>query len=49
MKDDAYWREKLTPEQYRILREQETEAPFSGELYTNEEDGMYHCAGCGAE
>jgi peptide-methionine (R)-S-oxide reductase len=42
-------RKKLTPEQYRVLREQETEAPFSGEYVHTKEAGMYKCAACGAE
>lgn len=43
------WKEKLTPEQYKILREKGTEAPFSGELYNSNEKGMYVCAACGQE
>lgn len=46
-KDDRYWKEKLTPEQYRILREKGTEEPFSGELSDNKEKGTYYCAACG--
>ena len=46
-KSDAYWREKLTPEQYRILRESGTEPAFSGALWNHKGDGMYHCAACG--
>ena len=42
------WRGKLTPEQYRILREAGTEPPGSGELLHNKIAGMYRCAGCGA-
>lgn len=42
------WKEKLTPEQYAVLREQGTERPFSGEYYDHKENGMYTCAGCGA-
>ncbi|PIQ78607.1 peptide-methionine (R)-S-oxide reductase [Candidatus Peregrinibacteria bacterium CG11_big_fil_rev_8_21_14_0_20_46_8] len=48
-KDDAYWREKLSPEQYRILREAGTEPPFSGKLYQNKESGSYRCGACNAE
>lgn len=42
------WRQKLTPEQYHVLREKGTDPPFIGEYVHNETDGMYHCAGCGA-
>ncbi len=48
-KPDEYWKEKLAPEQFRVLREQGTEAPFSGAFNTNFESGMYECAGCGQE
>ncbi|HVY72722.1 MAG TPA: peptide-methionine (R)-S-oxide reductase MsrB [Candidatus Paceibacterota bacterium] len=41
------WKEKLTPLQYRVLRERGTEAPFSGELLHETRDGMYRCAACG--
>ena len=44
---EAEWRAKLTPEQYRILREKATERPFTGALTENHETGDYHCAGCG--
>ena len=47
-KTDDQWKKELTPEQYRVLRERGTEAPFSGEFVANHETGMYHCAGCGA-
>lgn len=49
-KTDAEWREALTPEQYRILREAGTDRPF-GEIYDqfqNQGTGSYHCAGCDA-
>jgi peptide-methionine (R)-S-oxide reductase len=46
---DAEWRAQLSPEQYRILRQKGTEAPFSGEFDHVFEPGTYHCAGCGAE
>jgi peptide-methionine (R)-S-oxide reductase len=44
--DDEY-RKKLTPEQYNILREKGTEAPFSGKLIHPDEHGFYTCAACG--
>ena len=44
---DEQWRERLTPEQYQILRQQGTEAPFSGDFIQVNEHGEYHCAGCG--
>ena len=45
---EAEWRQRLTPEQYAILREKATERPFSGPLTFHHETGHYHCAGCGA-
>lgn len=44
---EAEWRSKLSPEQYRILREAGTEPPFTGALLGNKEKGMYRCAACG--
>lgn len=44
---DTDWKDKLTPEQYRVLREKGTEAPGSGKYVHFYEDGMYHCAACG--
>jgi methionine-R-sulfoxide reductase len=44
---DAQWRERLTPEQFRILRSQGTERPFCGTLLDNKQAGVYTCAGCG--
>ncbi|MDB5245198.1 MAG: msrB [Parcubacteria group bacterium] len=37
----------LTPEEYQVLREGGTEAPFKGEYVNNHDDGMYHCKVCG--
>ena len=43
--DDDY-KKNLTAEQYHVLREKGTEAPFSGDLYAEVRDGMYHCGAC---
>jgi peptide-methionine (R)-S-oxide reductase len=45
---DEQWRQRLTPEQYEILREHGTERAFTGRYVAIKDDGMYHCAGCGA-
>lgn len=45
---DSEWKAKLTPEQYHILREKGTEAPYTGALLNNKQDGTYACAACGA-
>jgi len=42
------WKDILTQEQFRILREKGTEPPFSGVFNTHFEDGTYFCAGCNA-
>jgi len=46
---DAEWKQRLTPEQYRVLRKKATETPFTGEYLHNNEKGAYVCAACGAE
>jgi peptide-methionine (R)-S-oxide reductase len=45
---DEYWKQKLTPEQYRVLRQKGTEVPGTGEYTDLYDDGMYHCAACGS-
>lgn len=45
--DESDWRQKLTPEQYAVLRQKGTEAPFSGALLHENSDGMYTCMACG--
>lgn len=47
MSNENNWKEKLTPEQYHILREKGTERPFSGKYNDFYEKGVYQCAGCG--
>jgi len=44
---EAEWRERLTPEQYRILREAGTERAFTGKYEKNKAAGEYVCAACG--
>ncbi len=45
---DAQWHDRLTDEQFRVLRQSGTERAFTGALWDNHAEGVYHCAGCGA-
>ena len=49
VKSDEQWRAELSPEEYRVLREAGTEAPFIGEYTDTETNGTYACRACGAE
>jgi peptide-methionine (R)-S-oxide reductase len=46
-KSDSEWRQTLSAEQYRILRQKGTERAFTGKYWNNHDDGTYTCAGCG--
>jgi len=48
-KTDNDWKQKLTPEQYRICREKGTERAFTGKYHDCKDKGMYRCVCCGAE
>ncbi len=48
MSDDDQWKQKLTPDQYNVLRQKGTEAPFTGKLLNEKGTGDFVCAACGA-
>src|ERR1700684_1618818 len=43
------WKSRLSPEEYRVLRQAGTEAPFTGEYTDTKTTGVYRCRACGAE
>ena len=46
---EAEWKQRLTPEEYRVLRQAGTEAPFIGEYTDTKTEGVYRCRACGQE
>ena len=48
-KSDQEWQQKLTPDQYQVLRKKGTERAFTGEYNDNKAKGVYACAACGQE
>lgn len=48
-KTDREWKRLLTPKQYRVTRQKETELPFTGSYVHTKKEGVYRCVCCGAE
>ena len=48
-KPESFWKEKLSPEQFKICRQKGTERAFSGKYWNNHEKGIYRCVCCGLE
>lgn len=48
-KSDQQWREELSPEEYRVLRQAGTERPYTGEYWDTHTAGVYQCRACGTE
>ena len=49
VRTDEEWKKTLTPEQYRVCRQEGTERPFANAYWNEHRDGRYVCAGCGQE
>ncbi|MEU4576502.1 peptide-methionine (R)-S-oxide reductase MsrB [Nonomuraea sp. ATR24] len=49
VKSEAEWRVQLSPEEFRVLRQAGTEAPYTGEYVDTKTEGVYTCRACGAE
>jgi peptide-methionine (R)-S-oxide reductase len=49
VKSEEEWRAELSPEQYKVLRQKGTEAPFTGKFNYNKATGIYSCGACGAD
>ncbi|HSV75023.1 MAG TPA: peptide-methionine (R)-S-oxide reductase MsrB [Chthonomonadales bacterium] len=49
VRTEEEWKRLLTPEQYEVLRRKGTERAFTGQYWSHKEEGIYECAGCGAE
>jgi peptide-methionine (R)-S-oxide reductase len=48
-RSEAEWKKILTPQQFEVLRQKGTDAPYTGKYYTTTDEGVYHCAACGAQ
>ena len=48
-KPESFWKEKLSPEQFKICRQKGTERAFSGKYWNNHEKGIYRCVCCGLD
>jgi peptide-methionine (R)-S-oxide reductase len=48
-RSEREWRERLTPDQYAVLRQKGTEPPFTGKYTYSKDEGVYRCAACGNE
>ena len=47
MRDDSYWKDKLSSDEFHVLREKGTERAFTGEYWNCDDAGIYRCRACG--